>query len=266
MSKFIPNSFQVPNAVVDEALEQISGNATKVYLLIVRKTRGWQKEADAISLSQFEKLGMSRKTALAAVDELVKAGLVSKTCGAKGINVFSLNDGDWCKNSTSEDSTLVEKFHHTGGEITPVTGGEITHTKDTIKYTPKKTVEQPAQAEPQQQPKPTKKTSRPTTLPTDFAISEQVREWAGKQGFAPWLDLHLEHFRDYALSKGKTYADWDAAFRNAIRDDWGDVRKRTPSPAPVPVAAHKPRTDVVSPERRSERVAMLRAAMLKGVH
>ena len=110
-------------------------------------------------------------------------------------------------------------------------------------------------------------TSRATTLPTDFAISEQVREWATKQGFAPWLDLHLEHFRDYALSKGKTYTDWDAAFRNAIRDDWGDVRKRTPSPTPAPVTVQKPRTDIVSPERRAERVAMLRAAMIgRGVH
>lgn len=112
-----------------------------------------------------------------------------------------------------------------------------------------------------------KKATRATSLPDDFAISEQVRQWAEKQGFAPWLDLHLEHFRDYALSKGKTYTDWDAAFRNAVRDDWGDVRKRTPSPTPAPVAAPKPRTDIVSPERRAERVAMLRAAMIgRGVH
>lgn len=267
MSKFIPNSFQVPNALVDEALEKISGNAAKAYLLIVRKTRGWQKETDAISLSQFEKIGMSRKTILAAIDELVSVGLVSKTSGSKGVNVFSLNDSDWCKNSTGGEIPLVEKLHHTGGETPPVTGGETPHTKDTIKNTIQKTGGEAAQAEPKQQAKPAKKATRATSLPDDFAISEQVRQWAAKQGFAPWLDLHLEHFRDYALSKGKTYTDWDAAFRNAIRDDWGDVRKRNPSPAPAPVTAQKPRTDIVSPERRAERVAMLRAAMIgRGVH
>ena len=158
MSKFIPNSFQVPNALVDEALEKISGNAAKAYLLIVRKTRGWQKETDAISLSQFEKIGMSRKTILAAIDELVSVGLVSKTSGSKGVNVFSLNDSDWCKNSTGGEIPLVEKLHHTGGEIPPVTGGESPHTKDTIKNTPKKTPTAPAE---QGTPKPSDEPKKP---------------------------------------------------------------------------------------------------------
>lgn len=265
MSKFIPNSFQVPNALVDNVLADLSGAEIKCYLVVVRKTRGWQKDMDAISVTQFvAATGLSNRAVIDACKSLIEKGLLKQEeSGVRGVNVYSI---DQCENFTSEKSSLVKKVHSTGEKSSLVTSEESSHTKDTIKYTPKKTVEQPAQAEPQQQPKPTKKTSRATTLPTDFAISEQVREWATKQGFAPWLDLHLEHFRDYALSKGKTYADWDAAFRNAIRDDWGDVRKRTPSPAPVPVAAHKPRTDVVSPERRSERVAMLRAAMLKGVH
>ena len=46
MSRFIVNSFQLPNAVVDELLRDISPNALKCYLVIVRKTIGWQKEWD----------------------------------------------------------------------------------------------------------------------------------------------------------------------------------------------------------------------------
>ena len=53
MSKFITNSFQVPNAFVDEAMFNLSGNAVKCYLFIMRKTLGWQKEWDYIPTAQF---------------------------------------------------------------------------------------------------------------------------------------------------------------------------------------------------------------------
>jgi hypothetical protein len=62
-------------------------------------------------------------------------------------------------------------------------------------------------------------------IPKDFGISESVREWANAEGYAPFLQSHLDYFRDYAESNGKTYADWDKAFRNCIRGDWGGVRK-----------------------------------------
>lgn len=153
---------------------------------------------------------------------------------------------------------IVQKLHDPSCKPCTIDGAEVA-----LSSIPENTTENTTEKK-----APTaKKATRATSLPDDFAISEQVRQWAAKQGFAPWLDLHLEHFRDYALSKGKTYTDWDAAFRNAIRDDWGDVRKRNPSPTPAPVTVQKPRTDIVSPERRAERVAMLRAAMIgRGVH
>ena len=44
MSKFVPNSFQLTNAFVDEAMNKISDASVKIYLLIVRKTRGWGRE------------------------------------------------------------------------------------------------------------------------------------------------------------------------------------------------------------------------------
>lgn len=268
MSKFIPNSFQVPNALVDEALEKISGNAAKAYLLIVRKTRGWQKETDAISLSQFEKIGMSRKTILAAIDELVSVGLVSKTSGPKGVNVFSLNDADWCKNYTSEESTLVENLHQTSVKTTPVTGVKITHTKDTIKNTPKKTHT-------------AKKKSDQSELEARFekfwsAYPRKVAKPKAKAAF-------LKHSPDDAMLEAMLNAITAASQRDDwARDDyrycphpttwlnqqrWTDEPVQAPSPTPAPVTAPKPRTDIVSPERRAERVAMLRAAMIgKWVH
>lgn len=54
--KYFPNSTQLPNIVVDELMADMSGNQLKVYLVVIRKTVGWHKESDAISISQICKL------------------------------------------------------------------------------------------------------------------------------------------------------------------------------------------------------------------
>lgn len=68
-----------------------------------------------------------------------------------------------------------------------------------------------------------RKRARP--LPEGFEPSSEIRAWADAEGFTPYLEAHLAYFVDFAKSKRKTYIDWDAAFRNCIRADWGDVRK-----------------------------------------
>jgi hypothetical protein len=67
---------------------------------------------------------------------------------------------------------------------------------------------------------------RGTTIPPDFKISDAVAVWAEKAGFADHLEDHFEHFVGYARAGGRRYVDWDQAFRNAVRGDWGDFRKR----------------------------------------
>ena len=80
MNEFIPNSFQISNAVIDEYLSKMSGNAWKCYGLIVRKTRGWQKTHDSLSVSQIqEATGIkSEETVEKAINELVDLGLIGK--------------------------------------------------------------------------------------------------------------------------------------------------------------------------------------------
>jgi len=93
MSKFVPNSFMVANAFVDHAMNKISDASVKIYLVIVRKTRGWTKECDALSLTQLEELTRkSRPTVVKCCNELVKVGLVKKHDQSKYGNVYSLLD------------------------------------------------------------------------------------------------------------------------------------------------------------------------------
>lgn len=67
------------------------------------------------------------------------------------------------------------------------------------------------------------RTPKKTTLPADFGISDRVKDWAGKKGYAD-IDAHLEYFKGKALAKGYTYADWDEGFMGAIREDWAKLR------------------------------------------
>ncbi|UZA25333.1 replication protein [Moraxella bovis] len=86
----------MPNAFVDDVLNQLSGNACKIYLLIVRKTRGWHKEADKISYSQIQKYtGINSRTTISkALDELLDLGLIIMQNGnEKSSNEYRLNDG-----------------------------------------------------------------------------------------------------------------------------------------------------------------------------
>jgi hypothetical protein len=62
-----------------------------------------------------------------------------------------------------------------------------------------------------------------TRIPADFAVSDRVRTWAAEKGFGN-LEQHLEAFKAKAGAKGYTYADWDLAFMEAIRENWAKLR------------------------------------------
>lgn len=92
MSKFIANSFQIPNAVVDELMADMSPNALRCYLLITRKTTGWGKVSDRISASQFmQTLGIKdKRTVYSALSELVELNLINAIKNNGEITEYSL--------------------------------------------------------------------------------------------------------------------------------------------------------------------------------
>jgi hypothetical protein len=139
MSKFIPNSFQVPNAFVDEVLNKISDASCKLYLVICRKTRGWNKEMDSISLTQFEEItGKSRPTIVKSLKELTKVGLVVELPSTIHGNTYKLGEETSIglvvkfpsknillaekSSKTSQNSLplLVKNFNHTSKNFLPL--------------------------------------------------------------------------------------------------------------------------------------------------
>ena len=93
MSKFMPNFSQIPNAFIDEVMHKLPDASVKMYLLIVRKTKGWNKEVDAISISQFMKFtGKSRPTVVDAIKYLVEAKIVTEHQSTRFGKTYSIND------------------------------------------------------------------------------------------------------------------------------------------------------------------------------
>src|SRR3990167_7215215 len=80
--KFIPNSFQTPNAYVDEGIiALLTGNETKLLFIAIRHILGWADKRvtrqDNISLSQFQKSsGLARKTVIESMRRLARFNIV----------------------------------------------------------------------------------------------------------------------------------------------------------------------------------------------
>ena len=102
-SRFITNSFQVPNAVIDELMAELSGAEPKCYLAILRKTKGWNKDFDAVSVTQLMSVtGLSNRAVIDACNHLVELNLLYQKTGSRGVKIFSVN---LCNNFTSEKSS-----------------------------------------------------------------------------------------------------------------------------------------------------------------
>lgn len=239
MSEFIPNSFQVPNALVDQLMATMGAADLKCYLTIVRKTVGWQKPSDRISITQFMRItGLSNRAVITACANLESIGLITVTKDEHGNKSYSLVRGSE-KSSWGEESSLakgseesspheksslpkntkpVKKVHGGSEESSRSASEKSSHTKNTLtKDTNTKE-------------RGTRTHKVQTTLPENFGISADVRAWADAHGHTN-LDAHLESFIDKAKSKGYQYSDWDAAFREAIRKNWagvGQQSKNTP--------------------------------------
>lgn len=75
-----PNYTQTPNILFDDWLPFLSLVELRVLMIIMRKTFGWHKIRDRISLSQLEKLtGSKRSSITTATKKLEKRGLILKT-------------------------------------------------------------------------------------------------------------------------------------------------------------------------------------------
>lgn len=115
-----PNHTQCPNDLFDVHMLDMKEAELKVTLAIIRKTLGFHKKSDPISLSQLQKLtGLSRQAVSEGAAAAIERGLVEIVgTGKRGVLIYGLvinSDQSTEETSTSQDNGLVTslKFRHT---------------------------------------------------------------------------------------------------------------------------------------------------------
>lgn len=120
-----PNYFQIPNEVVDQYLKVLTHVELKVMMIIIRKTKGWDKDDDWISLGQLEKItGSSRSSVVRAIKGLQKHDLINKKTEGK----IGDQQTRFSVKFNKGTSSIIEP--PTSSIIEPPTGSTIEPTKD----------------------------------------------------------------------------------------------------------------------------------------
>lgn len=133
MSKFIPNAFQIPNSVIDELLAKLTCAELKCYLFVVRKTKGWNKESDSISVSQFMKVtGLSNRSVITACESLVEMGLLERSGGERKLNTYSVKAFDISQTGEKSSSDLVKKVHTQNNNKNTIQNNNKKNTKKSV--------------------------------------------------------------------------------------------------------------------------------------
>ena len=94
MSSFISNAFMLPNDLIDKGyMAHMKGPALPCYIFIVRKTRGWNKSDDSISVSQLVKgTGYNKDSVLKGCEKLVQMGVIERKSFANQPAKYVLTD------------------------------------------------------------------------------------------------------------------------------------------------------------------------------
>src|SRR5215213_4539142 len=145
-----PNYTPVPDELFDEQLPELSGAELKVLLYVIRRTFGFKRESDNISLSQMlnglrtrdgrvldRGVGLSKKTLLQAIKSLEEQNIIltqRRRSQEKGDEPTSYRLHVRSE-ATVEVSTppVGEKLHHGGGgRSTPPPWGKKSPTQETV--------------------------------------------------------------------------------------------------------------------------------------
>jgi len=110
MHPFQSHFFQFPNILIDELAKHLTPTEFLLLSIIIRKTRGWHREADKISISQFMELSgiKSKATIYKALERLTRrdVGLVNAKRELGKINNYSLG---WVFTDPVDNGTSIKK-------------------------------------------------------------------------------------------------------------------------------------------------------------
>lgn len=121
---------KIPNYILDEILPSLNGNEFKVLVAILRKTAGWQKNSDAIALSQLKELtGIKHsQTLIKCIKSLESKDMINVTAGTgTQASVYELSSS--IKNELLNMPSGIKNRPLNGSS-----GIKNRHTKESFKY------------------------------------------------------------------------------------------------------------------------------------
>ena len=112
MSNFISNAFMLPNDLIDKGyMALMKGPALACYLFIARKTRGWNKSTDSISVSQLvEGTGYNKDSVLKGCEKLVELGIVVRKSFSNQPAKYELTDSIFAVDILDSENIAVESL------------------------------------------------------------------------------------------------------------------------------------------------------------
>lgn len=112
MSNFISNAFMLPNDLIDKGyMALMKGPALACYLFIARKTRGWNKSTDSISVSQLvEGTGYNKDSVLKGCEKLVELGIVVRKSFTNQPAKYELTDSIFAVDILDSENIAVESL------------------------------------------------------------------------------------------------------------------------------------------------------------
>lgn len=128
----VPNHTQIPNEFIDKCMGELTHAQFKVLIAICRKTIGWHKQSDYISISQIVELAnVSNKTVVQALKELEKMGYITTQKSKRSTTLITINYSTASVTSTPPSVTTTQASVMSTQDASVMS----THTKETIKET-----------------------------------------------------------------------------------------------------------------------------------
>src|SRR5690606_21215499 len=115
-----PNYTQMPNAILD-SMHLMDNSEFRVVMAACRLTVGLHKNAESISISQFQKLtGRSRHGALGGIEKGVERGLLLAVgTGKRGVKLYRLDVVHWSPELHSDKPDWSTELTRTRRASTP---------------------------------------------------------------------------------------------------------------------------------------------------
>ena len=132
--------FEMPNSVIDDLASVLSDPTFKIYCVMIRKTFGWGKESDKLSISQIMEISSkARSTVIKSCLELESLGLVTVAGHAeRGVKIYQVNK------LTSTANGLVQEMNQSAKCTSSSTANGLVLVQeiDTQKKTPQKKIKE----------------------------------------------------------------------------------------------------------------------------